>query len=196
MRAGMQGSATRPGVMRLLEKGRSIIIIRTHGDWIWHQKRYPGFKGTLGTRCSHQITDSLWRISLHHPSTQTGQSNMYSLNSWRVQSGQIHFSVLLNWVEPFVPNYFIGHYLLAMKPPLFQSVATILQKMTLLLFSEVGMVDEAVWLEGALWSIISCNFYWNGLLPTFLPGKLFIYLSSFHSRTASLVSLPWFSQAE
>lgn len=116
------------------------------------KKSYPGFKEALGTRCSHQISNSLWRISLHHPSTLTGQSNLYSSNSWGEGSnliGQIHFPVLPNWVKPFVPSYIVGHYLLVMKPSLVQSVATMLQRMTLLLFSELS-VDEAVRLEGAL----------------------------------------------
>ena len=58
--------------------------------------------------------------------------------------------MLPNWVKPFGPSYFVGHYLLVMKPSLVQSVATMLQRMTLLLFSELSVVDEAVRLEGAL----------------------------------------------
>ena len=96
----------------------------------------------------------------------------------------IQFPVPANCAKPFVPSYCIRPYLLVRRSSLVQSVATILQRMALLFFSESDLWMRQ--LEGRLWSGFLHYILQpprNGHLPTFLPGKLSIHLSSLNPRT-------------
>ena len=91
----------------------------------------------------------------------------------------------LNWLKHFVPSYFIRHCLPVRRPPLVQSVASVLQRMLCFSLSYVLWMRQYSWKGGYDQSshITSCDLHWNDLLPTSLPGKLSIYLSSLNSWT-------------
>lgn len=105
-----------------------------------------------------------------------------------------------NCAKPFVPSYCIRHYLLVRRSSLVQSVATVLQRMALLFFSE-----SALWMRQYSWKggcdqasfIISYNLHrMDTFPPFFLANFPFTYQVWTQGPHISWAPLLWSSQTE
>jgi len=115
-------------------------------------------------------------------------------------SDWIQFPVPANCAKPFVPSYCIRPYLLVRRSSLVQSVATILQRMALLFFSESDL-----WMRQHSWKggcdqascIISYNLHGMDTFPPFcLANFPFTYQVWTQEPHISWAPLLWFSQTE